>query len=144
VGGSTTKGPPRSAGPATSCTTSVRSRSPSRSRSAGRRRGASPDGGTRPARIHLAADGGALAPFAAAGSRGNDMMAARRELSEASAALGPGGGSRGLALAVAPGGGRLEPLGAVALEVVAFTSMVGTYVDTLCVQVRRSGSVAAE
>lgn len=136
-------------------------RSPSRS--AGRR-SPSPEAG-RPVRLRLAPDGGTLAPFAHARSRGNAMMAARRQMADAAAALGldaspargagrsagvscsgvncSGGGSsdraRGLALAVAPGAGRLEPGAQIAVEVVAFSAMVGTYGDTLVVQVRGGG-----
>jgi hypothetical protein len=101
-----------------------------------------------------------LTPFAAVGgSAGNAMMLARRVQQEAAAALGlacssagspsssRGGGSTagllvaqpGLALALAPHGGVLAPDSTIAVELVAFSAMPGTYCDMLTVQVRRTG-----
>lgn len=96
-------------------------------------------------RVRLAADGGTLAPFIGIGTAGNKMMGTRREILEAAAVLGGGGRGkewkgqgqgRWLALSLVPGAGRLAPHSSMALEVVAFSGMPGTYVDVLNVQVR--------
>ncbi|KAI8476325.1 MAG: hypothetical protein J3K34DRAFT_512165 [Monoraphidium minutum] len=127
----------RSAGATSSVCSSGRSASAAARSHGAARRAASPDGpsGGAPLGARLTAGGGTLAPFAGRGSAGNTMMAARRELAEASAALGPRRGGAGLTLALAPGGGRLAPGGALAIEVVAFSAMPGTYGDMLVVQV---------
>jgi hypothetical protein len=109
--------------------------------------------------IALASDLGRLAPYLAATSDGNLMIAERRRQAEAAAALGRGIGSswqqpgtrracsgsgsgRGgcdsgaaLALAVTPAAAQLAPHSSMALELVAFAGLPGTFCDTLNVQV---------
>jgi hypothetical protein len=118
----------------------------------------SPLVGGRQHRICLSTSRGSLAPFLTSDSFGNQMMATRREQAEAAAALSSSGSSavssrsvivttaglqqlqqhekqRPLALALAPSTGRLAPHSSMAIELVMFSGLPGTFCDALNVQV---------
>jgi len=97
-------------------------------------------------KLTLSSQRGQLAPYIGLDSSGNQMMAARREQLETLSALGGSQsgkhscqllqtGRQPLALALAPAAGELAPDSSMAIEVVAFSALPGTYCDVLTVQV---------